>query len=170
MHSVPKPDRRSPSRPLDPSTCPECLALATPTLFRTDAARISGASRNRPQRLTVFRTFITSNGNHSRTSEAIVRNGADVPTRPLLWGESTDDTRRRTAGSSRAARPMPAAGRPMSTAALTHLFLSSRDTPVAQAIAGVTLCLAPCVERVYGRMITREPGALPPTPLAWSDE
>ena len=38
MHPVPKPDRRSPSRPLDPSTCPECLALATPTLFRTDAA------------------------------------------------------------------------------------------------------------------------------------
>jgi hypothetical protein len=38
MHPVPKPDRRSPSRPLDPSTCPECLALATPALFRTDTA------------------------------------------------------------------------------------------------------------------------------------
>ena len=33
-----KPDRRSPSRPLDPSTCPECHALATPALFRTDTA------------------------------------------------------------------------------------------------------------------------------------
>jgi hypothetical protein len=38
MHPVPKPDRRSPSRPLDPSTCPECHALATPALFRTDTA------------------------------------------------------------------------------------------------------------------------------------
>ena len=38
MHRVPKPDRRSPSRPLDPSTCPECHALATSALFRTDTA------------------------------------------------------------------------------------------------------------------------------------
>jgi hypothetical protein len=38
MHPVPKPDGRSPSRPLDPSTCPECVALATPALFRTDTA------------------------------------------------------------------------------------------------------------------------------------
>ena len=38
MHPVPKPDRRSPFRPLDPSTCPECHALATPALFRTDTA------------------------------------------------------------------------------------------------------------------------------------
>jgi len=38
MQPVPKPDRRSLSRPSDPSTCPECLALATPALFRTDTA------------------------------------------------------------------------------------------------------------------------------------
>jgi len=35
---TPKPDRRQPSRPLDPSTCPECHAIAGPAVVRTPAA------------------------------------------------------------------------------------------------------------------------------------
>jgi hypothetical protein len=38
MHAVRKPDRRAPSRPLDPSTCPDCHAIATPAVLRTDVA------------------------------------------------------------------------------------------------------------------------------------
>lgn len=38
MHLEPKPDRRSESRPLDPSTCPECHAIAGPAVVRTPTA------------------------------------------------------------------------------------------------------------------------------------
>jgi hypothetical protein len=38
MYFIDKPERRASSRPVDPSTCPECQALATPALFRTDTA------------------------------------------------------------------------------------------------------------------------------------
>jgi hypothetical protein len=33
-----KPDRRASNRPLDPSTCPDCHAIAGPAVLRTETA------------------------------------------------------------------------------------------------------------------------------------
>ena len=77
MHPVPKPDRRSPSRPLDPSTCPECHALATPALSAptppcttiAPVAPISGLFRSRSKRSATFRFFTASTGDRFPTSK-----------------------------------------------------------------------------------------------------
>jgi hypothetical protein len=42
---VSNPDRRAASRPLDPSTCPDCHAIAGPAVLRTPSAIYFHCSR-----------------------------------------------------------------------------------------------------------------------------
>ena len=75
MHPVPKPDRRSPSRPLDPSTCPECHSLATPALPH----RHRRVQPLRPLRLSLVHPEARSNS-QQRSGSAAFRMGV-IPKR-----------------------------------------------------------------------------------------